>query len=284
MDNCIGVLIVEKTINETIMFWSKNFYEHIEVLLNSAKPNNAMLYPYFKRELNMLFDAFKKIYKKTQESSINKEVFEEFNKKTDHFITILEELKFEGFNGFPILYEIAYHFLYEAIYVRELLMRLGYERKLDIDSVLIQAKIRDMGFGKDMLNCVYSQIYFWSLIGAEHPSLLMNVTPSEEQMLPNITIEKFTYFINKFNNINFKLTSIYDELNVDNLYDVYTEFKILNMNFLEFLNTFKDDPKYLPESLKKNLPVLFFGVWQHILDEHEYVLKFCRKADMFFSR
>ena len=200
------------------------------------------------------------------------------------FIHLLERLKFEGYNGFPNLYELVYHSMYESMYVKELLERVEYcECDDEVESVLIQAKFRDMGFGDDILDCIYSQMYFWSLIGAQHPSILMNVTPEEQSMLPKDTVKKFMYFVNKFNECNFKLSSIYAKLNKNDLHREYVIFKELNKQFLEFLKSFEMNEEYLPKEVKETLPEIFFGVWQHIIDEHTYVLNFCNKVDEYMK-
>lgn len=265
---------------ETIRFWAKNSYEHIEVLLNSAKPNGAILQESFEDEMKRLFTSFQSIYDDLGEVKRDTNVYymvKRFLSVNDHFIALLERLKFEGYNGFPILYEATYHFLYEQMYVKEIFKPLMYTRDVHPQDVVINANFRKMGLGTNPLQCIYGQMYFWSIIGAEHPSLIMNVTPDEMKQLPKSTIKEFKQITNGFNSIAYGLSSIYPKLNDNNLMDVLQDFRELNRKFLNLLSQFKSNPQYLPPFLKRQLPKLFFGVLEHIIDEHKYVEALCKK-------
>lgn len=265
---------------ETIRFWAKNSYEHIEVLLNSAKPNGAILYESFEDEMKKLYQSFQGIYDDLGEVKRDTNVYymvKRFLTINDRFGELLERLKFEGYNGFPILYEAVYHFLYEQMYIKEIFKPLMYNRDANPQDVVINACFRKMGLGTNALQCIYGQIYFWSIIGAEHPSLIMNVTPDEMKQLPKNTIKEFRRITNGFNSITYRLSSIYPKLNSKNLLDILEDFRELNRNFLGFLSQFKNNPSYLPPFLKRQLPKLFFGVLEHIIDEHKYVEALCQK-------
>lgn len=152
-----------------------------------------------------------------------------------------------------------------------------YTKSKGPEDVVIQAKFRKMGLGNSPLDCIYGHMYFWSLIGAEHPSIIMNVTPTEKSQLPEVTIEKFYEFRDRFNGCAYQLSSIFEDLDQKNLREVYKDFKKYNEDFLAFLEAFKEDPKYLPKELKGSLPDLFYGTLDHIIEEHEYVLALCEK-------
>ncbi len=152
-----------------------------------------------------------------------------------------------------------------------------YTRDVHPQDVVINANFRKMGLGTNPLQCIYGQMYFWSIIGAEHPSLIMNVTPDEMKQLPKSTIKDFKQITNGFNSIAYRLSSIYPKLNENNLMDVLQDFRELNRKFLNLLSQFKSNPQYLPPFLKRQLPKLFFGVLEHIIDEHKYVEALCKK-------
>lgn len=265
---------------ETIRFWAKNSYEHIDVLLNSAEPNGAILQESFEDEMKRLFTSFQSIYNDLGEVKRDTNVYymvKRFLSVNDHLIALLERLKFEGYNGFPILYEATYHFLYEQMYVKEIFKPLMYTRDVHPQDVVMHASFRRMGLGTNPLQCIYGQIYFWSMIGAEHPSLVMNVAPDEMKQLPKSTVKEFKHITNRFNNVAYALSSIYPKLNNQNLLAVLEDLRVLNRDFLNFLSNFKNNPQYLPPFLKRQLPELFFGVLEHIIDEHQYVEALVKK-------
>lgn len=260
---------------QSARFWAKNSYEHIDVLLNSAGPNGAILYDTFEETLKKLFKEYKEIYDELGNMRGDKSVcylIKKFISINDYFIVLLERLKFEGFNGFPILFETTYHFIYEQKYIKEIFKPMLNLRDPSVKDVLITTKFRPMGVA---LQCIYSQIYFWSIIGAEHPSIITNITATELQQLPERTREEFRNMTNAFNNIAYRLSSIYPKLNDDNMLQILTDFEKVNRDFLTLLNRFKNDPTYLPQAVKSKLPDLFYGVLEHIIDEHKYADELC---------
>lgn len=252
-----------------IKFWSKNSFEHIDVLLNAYKSTKASMH--FEKELKRLFKEFKDVH-----SNIGKQTFpmgnniyiDKFLKSNNKLIVILERLKFEGFNGYPVLYEIAYHFLYEAKYINNVLNNHIYSQDYPHSVIMTikYAKSPHMG-----LNWLYNQLYFWSLISAEHPSLLINITKKESTTIDKNVKERFINCTNGFNNINYMLSSIHKNMNETNLLPIKKEFMSLNNEFIKLLKDFKENlDKYLPEDVIKSLPDLFYGTYQHILDEQKY--------------
>lgn len=275
MHGCGALSFPEKMALGAVKFWAENSFQHAEVLLKSGEPNGATLYPYFQEELTKLYDAFKEMYDtldKDEEISNPYDMIYLFLTTNHYFIRLLERLKFEGYNGFPILYEITYHFLYEQLYVDQIFSSMFYSGYKAPEDVVIQGVFRKMGLGNSPLDCIYGHMYFWSLIGAEHCSILMS---SATAPLPEKTNKQFEKFRDLFNKCDYELSSIYDDLDVTNLGKVFMNFRKINMEFLEFLKDFQNDDTYLPESLKKTLPDLYFGVLQHIIDEHTYVLRLC---------
>ncbi|GMQ59169.1 hypothetical protein AN1V17_35660 [Vallitalea sediminicola] len=258
---------------ETIRYWAKNSYQHIDVLLNSAKPNQGILFESFNNDLKRLYKSFQNIYDELEDVKRDTNVYfmiKRFLIANDHFILILQRLKFEGFNGFPILYQVTYHILYEQMYVKEIFLPLMSTEDVQPDNVIINSNFRRMALGTNPIQCIYGQIYFWSIIGAEHPSIIMNISPNEMEQLPKKTIKEFEKIAIEFNKINYKLSTIYSKLNNMNIGIILKEFDNVNKEFLRLLDMFKTNVQQLPANIKNNLPKLFFSILEHIIREHEY--------------
>lgn len=277
----------ERLVLDTIRFWSENSYQHIEVLLNSATPQGPYLYKDFEKDLKLLFKKFKGYYKDTDTTnSLTELIFlmNNFLHTNDYFIKVLEKMKFEGFNGFPDAYQTVYHFLYEQRYIKELFRPIEYTPGIDPASVVIHAHFKKLGLGITPLECIYNQMYFWCIIGAEHPSIIGGVSPAEE-MLPKTTKNLLLKVTKEFNNIAHQLSSVYANLSEDNLRIILREFTTVNKEFLKLLEKFDEkNSQYLPDSIKKQLPKLFFGVLEHIEDEHKYALHLAKRFEKYLNK
>lgn len=257
---------------ETIRYWALNSYQHIDVLRNSAKPNNGVLYDSFNNDLIRLYKSFHNIYDELADVKRDTNVYfmvKRFLIANDHFIVLLQRLKFEGFNGYPELYQVTYHILYEQMYVKEIFRPLMITSDINTDNVVINSNFRRMGLGTNPNQCIYGQIYFWSIIGAEHPSIIMNISPEETKQLPRKIIDELNNMTERFNKINYKLSSIYSKMNNMKILVVLKEFCKTNNEFIKLLNSLKDTIESLPD-IKNNLPPLFFAILEHIIKEHEY--------------
>lgn len=271
MASCGELLYSQDTRIYAVDFWATNTYEHIEVLLKSASGWCATLYPQFKDILEQLYKDFKKIvYEIENGPNVNHPyLIRDFLEKNKYFITILERLKFEGYNGYPMLYEAVLHFIYEAKYANDV---IGEANSINLESqpcVLYQIMLRSIGIGNNPMECSYGQMYFWSLIGAQHPSIIMNITPTESMALPVTTRETFAYYIRKFNDICFELSNIYSKLDKSGLRIIYSVYEDTYVEFLKFLINFKTCDDLLPNPVRKAFPPIFFGVLEHIIDEAE---------------
>lgn len=265
---------------DTIRYWARNSFQHIGVIFNSTKQNEATLYESFSNELKKLYKSFEAIYDDLGKVNRDTNVYymlKRFLKANDNFIVLLERLKFEGYNGYPIPYQVTYHILYEQMYIKEIFRPLMYTREVQPQDVVINVNFRRMGLGTNPHECIYGQIYFWSIIGAQHPSIIMNISPTEMKQLPRKTINDFKHITNGFNKIAHNLSSIYPKLNNVNLGIVLKEFEALNKDFLKLLNDLGTNPQYLPINIKKRLPKLFFSILEHIINEHKYVATLCEK-------
>lgn len=274
MSNCGNLSFGQKTTREAIEFWAINNKEHIEVLLNSAGGVGANLYPEFKQQLMSLKRDFSTI---AEDAANNNMVMQRFMQKNKDLIKLLERLKFEGYNGFPILYEAVLHFIYEAKYAADAIQSV--HTMYGPSSVLFTVRLRGMGIGNSMLECCYGQMYFWSLIGAQHPSLLMNVTPKEASALPRSTKEALWSFTNDFNSLNYLLSGMYPQLSRKGLLNVHDQYMEINEEFLRFLNNFKNSQAMVPYSLRQTLPPLFMGVLDHIIHETEDAIAIGNKIE-----
>ncbi|GKX29767.1 hypothetical protein SH1V18_22470 [Vallitalea longa] len=257
---------------ETVRYWARNSYQHIDVLINSAKPNNGVVYESFNNDLKRLYKSFHNIYDELADVKRDTNVYfmvKRFLIANDHFMVILQRLKFEGFNGYPELYQVTYHILYEQMYVKEIFRPLMITSDVNTDNVVINSNFRRMGLGTNPIQCIYGQIYFWSIIGAEHPSIIMNISPNETKQLPKKIINEFNNITKKFNDVNYKLSNIYPKLNNMNILVVIKEFSKINEEFIRLLYSLKDNIESLP-NIKNNLPKLFFAILEHIINEHGY--------------
>lgn len=275
--NCTSKFTDDLIIN-TIKFWSVNSYEHIDVLLNGYEGTGAVLFPPFQSTLENLSTDFKNVYQKTSEVKNSKEIrslLVSFLDLNNQFLDLLQRLKFEGFNAYPILYETVYHFIYEQEYIADLFKPLGFSNHQQNSSVPINVYFRRLGSYKTMLECIYNHIYFWSIIAAEHTSIIATVSPAEDA-LPDYTKQLLTNYANQFNNINFQLSNIYANLSTSTLCPIFKDFRKLNATFLQLLEDFnKPNSALFPDSIKAQLPALFSGVLDHLIHEHQYVTSLC---------
>ncbi len=265
-----------EVVSNTLKFWSQNSFQHIDVLLNSYKGTGAILHVHFQKEFTRLFDEFQDIFKSLEWMSNTQNLKRKLNSflnSNKQFITALERLKFEGFNGYPQLYQTVNHFIYEQEYVNQIFRKLsGNNRMLrENSSVVFNTIFNRKLYDKGVLYCIYSNVYFWSIIGAEHTSIIATASP-EEDALPQQTKNLLMEFRNNFNKINYMLSTIYPKLTRKNLYNVYSKFNTLNDRFLILLKNFQTrNSDIFPESIKTKLPPLFFDVLQHLIDEHKYI-------------
>lgn len=274
MSNCGELSFAQKTQIEAVSFWAINDMQHIAVLLDSAHGVGAELFPTFRKTLKGLSKDFQDIADAIEQKPIKnpQQLTTRFLKKNRELLDLLERLKFEGYNGFPVLYEAVIHFIYESEYANDVIRGVNPLPMYGQLSVLFQIKFRNMGIGSNKMQCSYGQMYFWTIIGAQHPSLLMNVTPNEAAQLPQSTKDVFLYFINKFNRIAYEMSNMYPNLSKKKLRDIYEVYETTYREFFDFLMDFKNNDMLLPYSLRRSLPKIFFGVLEHIIDEAQDAL------------
>ena len=262
--NCMDK-VVQTTLTNTINFWSENSYQHIDAIINGYSGSGAVLYPNFENELKNLSKEFMSIQQYSNSNLTRNDIMtlsKKFMITNNNFIKILERLKFEGFNGYPVLFETVYHFIYEQEYANKLIEPMHKLNNQMPTSSIFKTVFQQGLLKTNKLKCIYTQMYFWSIIGGQHPSILITISRAST-VLPNSVKDEFKDVANKFNNINYELSNTYNNLSKKSLYSIFQDFYILNNNFLDILNDIKRNDQELPD--------IFYDVLNHVIDEHKYV-------------
>lgn len=250
---------------KTIAFWSENSYQHIASLLKSPQGTTAVLQPEFKEHLENYYKIFKdinNIYKTPNKNlSVKPEQFFKLNEK---FINLLERIKFEGFSGYPILQQSVFHYIYEQRYINAI-----FGMKNSVGFVLITEFF--IPFSSHQFSCIYNQMYFWSIIGAMHPSLLLE-TNAFYNAINGYSKEFLTDITNNFNKINYRLSSLRKPIKKPLLKEIFDDFQSLNLSILDFLLLVKsNNHKIYSYPASVNLSAQFYNKVEHMIKEHTLV-------------
>ena len=267
---------------DTLAFWSDHTSKHISILLSIAEGTGAVLFYDFKKSLEELHETFTQLHTHllTQKDvSLSKTLVPKFLTSNKRFIVILERLKFEGFNGYPILIELIYHFILEASYAQKLLSYRGYENtpcRTPFSTLL------NLPF-KSTLHAISTHVYIFSLCSAQHTSVILTISPIEI-LLPESTRRLLQTHKNEFNGINFDISQAYDMLTSPILAKQVHSFTELNTKFCDLLSDFKCSSSTLfPEAIKAQLPPVFFDILFHFVDEHTYITNVCSDFTHFLN-
>lgn len=259
---------------KTVAFWSENSYQHIASLLKSPQGTTATLQPYFKAELEALYEEFKKInqmYKNADGRLVPKPAV--FFKINNRFINLLERIKYEGFSGYPILQQSVFHYIYEQRYINAI-----FAVNNPVGNLLITQYF--LPFPNYTYSCIYNQMYFWCIIGSMHPSLLMG-NNAFYNAINGYSKEFLTDVCNKFNGIAFKLSEIKKPVKKVSLAPVFEEFNALNTEFLEFLKLVKaNNPRVYINSQNLRLSESFYSTVRHMINEHTLVDEINRNINL----
>ena len=262
--NCQNNLSNEVMI-KAVTFWSENSYQHITSLLKSTQGTTAVLQPYFKEELQELYEEFKRInqmYKNKNGRLIPKPAV--FFKINGRFINLLERIKYEGFSGYPILQQSVFHYIYEQRYINAI-----FAVNNPVGNVLITEYF--LPFQNYTYSCIYNQMYFWCIIGSMHPSLLMG-NNAFYNAINGYSKEFLTDVCNSFNKIAFNLSQIKKPVKKGALSEIFLEFKELNSAFLEFLKLVKtNNPRIFMNPQNVRLSEAFYSTVEHMINEHTLV-------------
>lgn len=261
--NCKDICLPED-MRKAVEFWSANTVGHIETLLKLKGSSAAVMQPYFTKGLEESLYSFKKISRlyggDNQKLSTKPQLLFAENRK---LINLLERMKFEGFGGYPYLQQTIFHYIYEQRYINAI---FGVPNE-----TVGLITVRFSPIGNYPLICIYNQMYFWSVIGAIHPSLIMG----NEKFYRTASLhtrEYLTEITNRFNSVCFNLSSLKKPPERAELKKVFEVFCALNSEFLRFLKLVKaggsgiyaaGSPTDMPQSFYKSL--------DHIIGEHALV-------------
>lgn len=261
--NCTGAQSPE-LVKKTVIFWSENSAQHINSLLRSVTGTTAVLQEDFKQQLHTYYDMFLKIKEALSQKQFNSSIYTQFFGVNMGFINLLERIKYEAFSGYPILQQSVFHYLYEGRYINAI---LGF--KNSVGNVLVTTYF--LPFLNRSVDCIYNQIYFWSIIASMHPSLIMQ-NNAFYNAINGYAKEFLTGVCNSFNNINFALSSLKRPVKKASLSVIFNEFASLNNDYLEFLKAVKQtSPKIFTLPSAVRLPSSFYGAVDHQIAEHTLV-------------
>ncbi len=251
-------------IRKSAIFWSENTAQHINSLLKATVGTTAVLDEYFKNELNIYGERFVNFNQSFKNGELPMHYYQDFLRCNSGFINLLERLKFEAFSGYPVLSQTLLHYIYEARYINAI-----FGNKNITGNVLITNSF--LPFLNNALGCFYNQIYFWSIIGAMHPSLLME-NNAFYNALNGYAKEFLTEVCNNFNKINFSLSSLKKPIKKNSLIHVFNAFSLINTEYLEFLDAVKQsNPKIFITPNLTRLPISFYKALEHQINEHKLV-------------
>ena len=254
---------------KAVEFWARNTVEHIESLLRLKGSSAAIMQPCFTKELENLLNSFKKIsalYSNEDAFRLpaKPQVLFSENRK---LINLLERMKYEGFGGYPYLQQTIFHYIYEQRYINAIFGVQNESRGL--------ITIRFSPIGSFPFICIYNQMYFWSVIGAIHPSLMIGNDRFYRSASMH-TREYLTEITNRFNLICFKLSELKKPPVKADLKPVFDEFCRLNLEFLRFLKAIKEKGGGIyTAGAPTDMPQAFYKSIDHIIGEHTLVKELC---------
>lgn len=266
--NCKDICLPED-MRKAVEFWSANTIGHIETLLKLKGTSAAVMQPYFTKELEDLLISFKKInalYRKKDafRLPVKPQLLFSENRK---LINLLERMKYEGFGGYPYLQQTIFHYIYEQRYINAIFGVQNESRGL--------ITVRFSPIGNYPLICIYNQMYFWSVIGAIHPSLMIG-NDKFYRSASLRTREYLTEITNRFNLICFRLSGLKKPPVKNGLKPVFDEFCRLNAEFLRFLKLIKENGSGIyAAGVPTDMLQSFYKSLDHIIGEHTLVKELC---------
>ncbi len=261
--NCSNVS-ASKLLCKTVIFWSKNSFEHINSLLRLTAGTTAVLNEYFKLELKAYYQKFSNYYEEFKKGDLPLSFYQGFLRTNMGFVGLLERIKFEAVSGYPVISQSVFHYIYEGRYINAVL-----GSKNTVGNVLVTNYF--LPFLNNNLSCFYNQIYFWSIIAAMHPSLLLG-NNTFYNSLNGYSKEFLTDSCNKFNDINFRLSSLKKPLKKGLLKEIFNDFCALNDEYSEFLKAVKQgNPKIFLSLNSARFTESFYKGLEHQINEHNLV-------------
>ncbi len=251
-------------LRKTAIFWSENIAQHLTSLLRMISSTTAVLEDSFKEELKKYYEMLINLNENFKKSQMPMSYYQEFLRINSGLINLLERIKFEALSGYPVIQQSLFHYIYESCYTNAI-----FTAKNTVGNVLITNYF--LPFLNNGFSCFYNQIYFWSIIGGMHPSLLLN-NNAFYNALNGYSKEFLTEVCNKFNNINFRLSSLKRPVKRKPLCVIFDDFCKLNIEYLEFLKAVKqNNPKIFISPNLTRLPESFYSAVDHQINEHNLV-------------
>ena len=262
--NCQNKLPPE-VLRKTIIFWCENSFQHINSLLSAFKGSGAVLSSEFNEELKEIEKIFKSIFLEYSSSKTSLPSHPAILFKTNtRFIKLLERLKFEGASGYPLLAQSIYHYIFEQSYINAI-----FGVSVPQNQPLITFKFAPFYTN----NCVYNQMYFWSIIGSMHPSLLLN-NNDFALALNGYSRDFLKETVNGFNAVCYRLSTL--QKGKKELAKIFENFCQLNSNFLSFLISAESgSARVFSSTVKPHLSDSFYRAARHMIGEHTLVSELC---------
>ena len=248
---------------KTITFWCENSLQHIGSLLSAFRGSGAVLNEEFLRELKEIELIFKSVFDEYSSSKTNLPTRPAILFKTNtRFIALLERIKLESVSGYPILQQSVYHYIFEQNYINAI-----FGVMVPLQTPLITVKFAPFYNN----NCIFNQMYFWSVIGSMHPSLLLN-NSDFAAALNGYSKEFLRDIVNGFNGIGFMLSSLQKTTNKNKLLKIFENFQQLNSNFLSFLESALAGSARVYTSVSpQRFSDAFYKSVRHMIAEHKLV-------------
>ncbi len=286
-------------LSQTLCFWSEMTLHHIDVLLHIFEGSGAVLFFDFQKSLTALLEQLNTLDAchpststlpldkaptpdgrsrstssspfKTSSTTVKGEL-NQFLAINQQFISLLERLKFEGFNGYPILLEIIYFFLLEATYAQNLFTSIAYEKQRSSVPFRMSFTFNT----KNPLAITYTHLYFLATISTHHTSIVLTISPLEI-LLPDTTRNMIHNYKNQFNALTFDTSQCFSHLTSSDLSRLLNAFIPLNTSLIEVLEEFRrPSSTAFPRQIKEQLPDIFFEMLLHFIATHHYFDSLCK--------
>lgn len=260
-------LFTPQVVQQMLVFCSQNSYQHINALLGSYSGTGAELNSSFENALRKINADMQNIYSQALAGTGNQQLTRNFLSSNDALINLLERIKFESFNGYPILLQNTFHYLYEQRYFK--LLFLDTQNSYN---VLITTKFNaEPKLSKTYL--LYNNLYFFAIIAALHAGTLLHNKQFIHVTSPEVKKTLIDY-ANSFNSLDYSLTSQRQAMTPAILNGILAKFKPLNEGMLGLLNNIKErSPKIFQSTSYVTLPQSFFDGIDHMIAEHDMMKK-----------
>lgn len=248
---------------KTIIFWCENTIQHISSLLSAFRGSGAVLNDEFLREIKEIEIIFKSIFDEYSSPKTNLPTRPAILFKTNtRFIALLERIKLEAVSGYPILQQSVYHYIFEQNYINAI-----FGVVTPLNTPIITVKLAPFYNN----NCIFNQMYFWSVIGSMHPSLLLN-NSDFAAALNGYSREFLRDTVNGYNDICFKLSELSKTTNKKALLKIFNNFQQHNNNFLNFLESaYSGSARVYTSTAPHRFSDSFYKAARHMIAEHKLV-------------